>query len=112
MTFTGPMSLSSCGASPSWIAWLSTLAPMRLRKPKPLLPMATVWIVPPADCTSFILFVTARNTLVLRPPHRPLSVVTTMKPTALLVPPVRMYGDLYSGLPSDRCAVMLRILSA
>ncbi len=89
MTFTGPMSLSSCGASPSWMAWLTTLAPTRFRKPKPLLPIATAWMARPAACSSFILFVTARNTLVFRPPHKPLSVVTTMKPTALAVPPVR-----------------------
>jgi hypothetical protein len=39
--------------------------------------------LPPAACTSFSLLVTARSTLVFRPPHRPLSVVTTMKPAGL-----------------------------
>src|SRR5205814_5702818 len=67
---------------------------------------------PPAACTSRILLVTARSTLVLRPPHRPLSVVTTMKPTAFGASVKRMKGEWYSGFAVDRLAVMLRILSA
>ncbi len=34
----------------------------------------------PAPCRSRTLLVTTRNTLVFMPPHRPLSVVTTMTP--------------------------------
>ncbi len=109
---TGPISFSRCGASPSCTTWLTTVAPMRLRKPRPLLPMATACTLAPAPCTSRIFCVTSRSRLVLRPPHRPLSVVTTMKATALGAPSTsRMYGLRYSGLACDRLVVMTRILS-
>ncbi len=40
-TFTGPTIRSRCGRSPSWTTLDTTFAPSRLRKPSPLLPMAT-----------------------------------------------------------------------
>jgi hypothetical protein len=33
MSITGPISFSSDGASPRWVTWLTTLAPMRFRNP-------------------------------------------------------------------------------
>ncbi len=54
---------------------------------------------------------TARWMLVLSPPHRPLSVVTRMMPTALIDSRFCRNGGRYSGFASARCATMLRILS-
>src|SRR6185312_13466493 len=65
-----------------------------------------------AACISFSLFVVARRTLVLRPPHRPLSVVTTMKPTALASLLATMNGCLYSGVARERLAARLRTIAA
>jgi hypothetical protein len=45
---------------------------------------------PPAACTSRILLVAARRMLVFRPPHSPLSVVTTIRPTAFGASVLRM----------------------
>ena len=62
----------------------------------------------PASCSSRNLLVTTRNTLVFMPPHKPLSVVTTMTPT-FLASFTCMNGCTYSGLASPRWAAMLRI---
>ena len=72
--------------------------------------MATAWIAVPAACMSLSLVVTARSTLVFMPPHRPLSVVTTITPAALASFSF-MNGCVYSGLALPRLAAMLRTLS-
>ena len=50
-------------------------------KPSPLLPSATSRPRSPSPVHSLCCCSTSRSTLVLRPPHRPLSVVITMTPT-------------------------------
>jgi hypothetical protein len=57
-----------------------------------------------------LLPVTARSTLVFRPPHRPLSVETTMMPAAF-TSFVFMNACVYSGLALPRLAAMLRTFS-
>src|SRR5205085_9604672 len=47
-----------------------------------------------------------------RPPHKPLSVVTTTKPAGFLASLATMKGCLYSGVACDRLAARLRIFSA
>ncbi len=64
----------------------------------------------PAACSSRNLAVTVRSTLVFKPPHRPLSVVTTMKPT-VFASFTFMNACVYSGLALPRLAAMLRTLS-
>lgn len=83
---------------------------MRFRKPRPLLPMATDSIAMPALCASRSLAVTARSRLVFKPPHRPLSLVTMMKPMAL-ASFFFMNACVYSGFALPRLAAMLRIFS-
>ena len=77
-----------------------------------MLPIATASAFLPCASNSFSFEVTARNTLVFRPPHRPLSVVTTMKPTVFAPVFWTMNGCLYSGVACDRLAARLRIFSA
>jgi hypothetical protein len=72
--------------------------------------MATVCTSTPAPCSSRSLVVMARSTLVFMPPHRPLSVVTTIMPAAF-TSLTFMKGCTYSGFAWLRCAAMLRILS-
>ncbi|MDT4869304.1 hypothetical protein FQZ97_1043260 [compost metagenome] len=103
--------MSRWGVSPRPVTLDTTLAPMRLRKPRPLLPMATASALTPLDWRSLSWLVTARNTLVFRPPHRPLSVVTTTKPAALAVL-ICMNGCVYSGLARLRLPVIWRTFSA
>ncbi|MCY1384971.1 hypothetical protein D9M69_732860 [compost metagenome] len=90
------MSFSRCGVSPRPTTLDTTLAPTRFMKPRPLLPMATTSMPSPAACKALNSLVAARNTLVLRPPQRPLSVVTTTKP-AVLPSLASMKGCVYSG---------------
>ena len=54
-------------------------------KPRPLLPMQHTSKLSPCDSHSRIFDSAMRRTLVFRPPHRPLSAVTTMMPTFLEV---------------------------
>ena len=61
-------------------------------------PMATTSALTPSPSSSLSLLVTARSTLVFKPPHKPLSVLTTMKPTFLPPVLVTMKGWTYSGL--------------
>ncbi|CFP61818.1 Uncharacterised protein [Bordetella pertussis] len=60
---------------------------------------------------SFSLDSVTRLMLVFRPPHKPLSVVTSTTPTALTSRSTR-YGWLYSGLACIRCAAISRTLVA
>ena len=82
---TGPISLSRCGVSPRPMTCETTLAPRRCMKPRPLLPIAgdanllgAAGLPAPSSGAA-----TMRRMLVFRPPHSPLSVVTTMMPTRL-----------------------------
>src|SRR5262249_25980329 len=53
----------------------------------------------------------SRSALVLRPPHRPLSDVTTMRPTFFAPSRFTRKGWRYSVLACARCEAMVRILS-
>ena len=74
--------------------------------------MATASIFRPRWSSSLKRIVTARSTLVFRPPHRPLSVVTTMKPAGLDSSFFTMNECLYSGVACARLAARLRTRSA
>src|SRR5450755_4180056 len=54
---------------------------------------------------------TSRSTLVLRPPHSPLSVVTTMAPTLLTTSRFSRNGWWYSVLALAMCITMLNMRS-
>ena len=84
---------------------------MRFMKPKPLLPIATTCALLPAVSISRSLVVTARNIFVFKPPHRPLSVVTSTMPTGFAASLDAMKGWMYSGLAIDRCPAMAATLS-
>ncbi|MCY1548417.1 hypothetical protein D9M68_845260 [compost metagenome] len=103
--------MSRWGVSPSPVALDTTLALMRLRKPRPLLPMATASAPMPLACSSLSWVVRARSTLVFMPPHSPLSVVTTTKP-AVLASLTFMKACVYSGFARLRLPVIWRTFSA
>ena len=55
---------------------------------------------------SLCLFSTRRSTLVLSPPHRPLSVVTTMAPTRFTASRGTRNGCRYSVAAAEMCIMM------
>src|SRR5512139_2020895 len=101
-----------CGVSPIAVSCDTTLAPRRCMKPSPLLPTAVTSMPTPAASHCFIWLTTRRNALVLRPPHRPLSEVTTMRPTRLTLSRAITNGCLYSGWAYARCVATRAIFSA
>ncbi|MNW09993.1 hypothetical protein D3C71_2071180 [compost metagenome] len=77
----------------------------------PLVPIAVACTSTLRPCRVFSSLVTARSTFVFMPPHRPLSVVTTIKP-ARFTSRACMNGCLNSGLAVARCAAIFRTFSA
>src|ERR1700730_4594936 len=110
-TFTGPISFSRMGRSPSWTACDMMSARSRCRKASPLLPIAVVCSLTPAASHSLIRTSTARWMLVFRPPHKPLSVDTRIRPMLRSSRRRTTNGWRYSGLAWASRAAMLRILS-
>src|SRR3954469_6076552 len=87
------------------------LAPRRCMKPRPLAPSAQTSISSPCPCHALYSLSTMRSRLVLSPPHRPLSVVTTMIPTRFTESRSTRKGWRYSGLACEICAATVRIFS-
>src|SRR5512135_2972242 len=85
---------------------------MRLTKPRPLLPMVQYSASTPFASHSLCWFSTRRSRLVLRPPHRPLSVVMTTAPTRRTSARRVSSGWRYSALARAACIVMLRMRCA
>ena len=100
-----------CGVSPTPVRCETMLPPKRCRKPKPLLPIAVSRTARASPCSSFTLASVRRSALVFRPPHNPLSEVTTMMPTFFTPSRFTRKGWWYSGFAKARCEAMMRILS-
>src|SRR5215472_9460145 len=109
-TFTGPISCASFARSPSCTAEDTTLPPMRWMNPRPLLPSAQKSASMPAACHSLYCWSTIRSTLVFSPPHRPLSVVTTMTPTRFTSSRFSRNGWRYSALALETCIAICSAL--
>src|SRR5450830_2038863 len=106
------MRFSMCGTSPKPVICDLTFAPTRFIKLNPLLPIALTEMALPSDSQVFIWLTDKRNILVFKPQHKPLSELTTIKPTFLTTSRLTKYGCLYSGFANERCAATLRIFSA
>src|SRR5215472_2433625 len=110
-TFTGPISCASFARSPSCTAEDTTLPPMRWMNPRPLLPSAQKSASMPAACHSLYCWSTIRSTLVFSPPHRPLSVVTTITPTRFTWSRFSRNGWRYSALALETCIAICSALA-
>src|SRR3990170_2558470 len=111
MVLTVPISCSMRGASPRCETCEVIRPPARFRNVKPLAPMVHRSISVFFSLHSRMLPSVALSRLVLRPPHRPRSDVTTMKPTRFTARSSRN-GCLYSGCACARWPMTLRSLSA
>src|SRR5690606_999998 len=110
-TLMAPNKRPRSGLSPNCTSFETSVAPRRVNRPRPLLPKAVVCTAMPRCSNSLSLASVTRLMLVFKPPHRPLSVVTSTTPTALTSRSIK-YGWLYSGLACIKCAAISRTLWA